>query len=68
MTLRPKQPCKSKLTLLSGTLMFRLKEKFPVFHFFTGEVRTGEVRIGEGKLSQVTLPYKVVINNHSITI
>ena len=31
---KTKKTCRNKLTLLSGTLMFRLKEKFSVFRNF----------------------------------
>ena len=34
MLLRHKKTCRNKLTLSSGTLMFRLKEKFSVFRNF----------------------------------
>ena len=34
MTLRHKKTCRNKLTLPSGTFIFKLKEKFSVFHYF----------------------------------
>ena len=39
MTLRHKKTCRNKLTLSSGTLMFRLKEKFSVFRNFFDELK-----------------------------
>ena len=39
MTLRHKKPCRNKLTLSSGTLMFRLKEKCSVYRNFFRQMK-----------------------------
>ena len=89
-----KKTCRNKLSLSSGTRMFRLKDKFSIFRNFFDQwnffiehcifLHFCSIEFGyhfscnwmwynnwprlQGKLSQVIFPYKVVINNHSVTI